>query len=962
MSQTPFTPEQRWISDSEPELGLGRVVKVAGRTVDLRFDASNEGRRYATDNAPLTRVAFQGGDRISSIRGQNMIVGSTIESGGLLTYLGTTIEGDEHSMPEQELDPFTQFNRPQVKLFNGQTDDNRWFQLRRTTLNIRQQLAASDLIGLGGARTELLPHQLYIAHEVGHTLAPRVLLADEVGLGKTIEAGLILHSQLLTGRASRVLVIVPPPLLHQWLIELMRRFNLNFSLFDEQRCQAIEASDPGSNPFLSEQLVLCGIDMLSTATTRLQQACEAEWDLMVVDEAHHLEWHPDQPSTAYTAVSRLTEQTPGVLLLTATPEQQGEDGHFARLRLLDPDRYPDFEQFHREQATYQKIADTTRLLLSEAELPETIKGALLSLGDDPQIRQQLDAALSEQDQPLQRQARDQLISLLLDRYGTGRAMYRNTRDRVKGFSVRRSHRYALPMPDAYRSQLSSPDLSPRDRLYPERITPGAPKEEWWRQDPRIDWLIDLLLKLRPDKVLLICAHAATAQDINNALRIREGITSGLFHEGLSLIERDRAAAWFADPEGGCQILICSEIGSEGRNFQFAHHLVLFDLPGEPDLLEQRIGRLDRIGQSSPVDLHIPYFADGAQAVLLDWYHNGLNALEEICQTGAQVLETLRPALHEALETGPEDPQATKQLLQATQELHRTVKQRLSRGRDHLLELNSCRPEHAERLLERINNADYGIELPTYMEQLFDVYGIDTEPHNAESLIIKPGQAMLSEQFPHLPESGTTATYHRACALAHEDFQFLTWEHPMVRDGMELILEYGRGNCAAGGVHHPRITSGTLALEMNFLLECPAPKLLQAGRFLPPTLIPLMVDQKLSVERPDSEDLDQISAAVRPLPKAVVQKIVTPLRGRIQAMLSVGETTAAQHAAAILDQAKRSMQQHYTEEQQRLTALSRNNPNIRPRDIERLRRQQEQLAHHMESSHVRLDSIRLLIGL
>lgn len=117
-----------------------------------------------------------------------------------------------------------------------------------------------------------------------------------------------------------------------------------------------------------------------------------------------------------------------------------------------------------------------------------------------------------------------------------------------------------------------------------------------RFDPRVEWLIDTLKMLKQFKVLVICAHAETALDLEDALRLRSGISATVFHEGMSILERDRAAAYFADEEFGAQVLICSEIGSEGRNFQFAHHLVLFDLPAHPDLLEQRIGRLDRIGQ------------------------------------------------------------------------------------------------------------------------------------------------------------------------------------------------------------------------------------------------------------------------------------------------------------------------------------------------------------------------------
>ncbi|STU57680.1 RNA polymerase associated protein RapA [Klebsiella pneumoniae subsp. ozaenae] len=107
-------------------------------------------------------------------------------------------------------------------------------------------------------------------------------------------------------------------------------------------------------------------------------------------------------------------------------------------------------------------------------------------------------------------------------------------------------------------------------------------------------------------MLVICAKAATALQLEQVLREREGIRAAVFHEGMSIIERDRAAAWFAEEDTGAQVLLCSEIGSEGRNFQFASNLVMFDLPFNPDLLEQRIGRLDRIGQAHDIQIHVPY--------------------------------------------------------------------------------------------------------------------------------------------------------------------------------------------------------------------------------------------------------------------------------------------------------------------------------------------------------------------
>ncbi|EOG7212432.1 helicase-related protein, partial [Enterobacter hormaechei] len=138
---------------------------------------------------------------------------------------------------------------------------------------------------------------------------------------------------------------------------------------------------------------------------------------------------------------------------------------------------------------------------------------------------------------------------------------------------------------------------------------------------------------RSQKVLVICAKAATALQLEQVLREREGIRAAVFHEGMSIIERDRAAAWFAEEDTGAQVLLCSEIGSEGRNFQFASHMVMFDLPFNPDLLEQRIGRLDRIGQAHDIQIHVPYLEKTAQSVLVRWYHEGLDAFEHTCPTG-----------------------------------------------------------------------------------------------------------------------------------------------------------------------------------------------------------------------------------------------------------------------------------------------------------------------------------------
>ena len=342
---------QRYISSLDAGLGLGMVAATEGRRVSIYFPATEEERQYAIDQAALTRIIYAEGDEIENLDGEQLVVIEVLLNQGLCIYQARDSSGHTRIIPETDLSHNIQFSQPKQRLLNGLSDSPKAYQLRQLALALKQRWQSSEAQGLLGPRVQLLPHQLFIAERVATRSEPRVLLADEVGLGKTIEAGLIIHQQIMTGYASRVLILVPDSLLHQWLVEMLRRFNLSFSVLDETMCEAIEESY--SNPFEANQLVLCPLSLLTDKPTRLEQACSCPWDLLVVDEAHHLEWSEQQPSIAYQAVERLAETSKGLLLLTATPEQAGIESHFARLRLLDPSRYYDLVTFIEEEKSYE---------------------------------------------------------------------------------------------------------------------------------------------------------------------------------------------------------------------------------------------------------------------------------------------------------------------------------------------------------------------------------------------------------------------------------------------------------------------------------------------------------------------------------------------------------------------------------------------------------------------------------
>lgn len=976
-----FTIGQRWISEAEAELGLGIVLDIANRRLTLSFPAAGERRTYAMDNAPVSRVLYQVGEKVRHQDGTGIKITRIVEQQGCLLYHGLVFDKDKNltkeelAIPEFELDSFVQFSTPRDRLFAGQIDKHTHFTLRYKTLNYLNQHRQSPVFGLSGPRVQLLPHQLYIANEVAQRHAPRVLLADEVGLGKTIEAGLVLHQQLISGRVNRALIVVPNSLQHQWLVEMLRRFNLAFTLLDEKRCQALEGLDSveesidfvddfndeferestSDNPFESAQLILCSLDFLTKNPERYAQALQASWDLLLVDEAHHLQWSEQNVSVAYQCIEGLAKVAKGLLLLTATPEQLGLESHFARLRLLDPDRYYDLEKFIAEQKSYQPLNDVVQLLLSvHADEAKAIPAELVKKLADYLPKETLNELTGLAETTSLGDAVDKAINYLLDRHGTGRVLFRNTRNSVAGFPERQLHQHAL---DLTQEQLADIRNLPLEKQLRAETYWQQQENDWWLHDPRVNWLADWLKQHRRKKVLVICANADTAQTLEDYLRLRKGLLTAVFHEGLNLIERDRAAAYFADMEEGAQVLICSEIGSEGRNFQFAQDLVLFDLPLNPDLLEQRIGRLDRIGQTAAVNIHAPFYVGSAQEKLIDWYHQGLNAFEKTCAIGqsvyVQYAEILLPAL-----VGNDEATFAK-LLQETKNYAADLVAQLQKGRDRLLELNSCKPSQAAGLVNALAEKDEDKNLINYLDGVFDAFGIDSEKHSEHSQVIHPSDHMRVEQFPGLPESGLTITYQRQQALSREDMQFITWEHPLVRGAQELIALTEFGNTAFCTLKLPPLKPGNLMLETLYVLHCPAPAELQLFRHMPQSLLRVLLDH-------NGKDLnavlgiDQLSKLLQKVPRNNAQELVRHARPALVEMLQKAEDKAKPQQADLIAAAQQKVSEEINAELDRMKALAKVNPNVRQSEIDYLQERLAASQHYLSQAKLRLDSLRVIM--
>jgi ATP-dependent helicase HepA len=939
-----FKPGQRWISVSEPELGLGEVRTVGQRTVTLWFPAAREAREYvASGDIPVRRAAFRAGDRIATRLHTEAVVEAVNERDGLLYY---TIGGQEY--PEQDLSQTLSFSSPLERLFAGQFDESNVFDLRLDALRLQHRRRQSEVRGLVGGRIDLLPHQLGIASEVTGRLIPRVLLADEVGLGKTIEACLVLHRLLLTGRAKRAIIIVPESLVHQWFLELLRRFNLWFHIFNEARCVAIEENNPDANPFLDDQLLLCDLGLFLGNEERIAQAASAGWDVVVVDEAHHLAWSPAGASREYDVVERLARVAPGLLLLTATPEQLGIASHFARLRLLDAERFHSLEQFIAESRAYQPIAHLAGALISGRELNADEQRELAGiLGEDHHA---VSAALSAGDDA----ARRRWFERLLDQHGTGRVMFRNTRATISGFPRRIAHMHRLSATSPARFKALAAEWHADVGEAPDSHDPTLVLTH----DPRIDWIVSLLQSLGGEKLLLICGTERRALAIESALRHRTNIPVAAFHEGLTLVQRDRAAASFADADGA-RLLVCSEIGSEGRNFQFAHHLVLFDLPLDPALVEQRIGRLDRIGQREEIHIHVPVIESSHLEVMARWYHDGLNAFEDHVPGARELADRFRDRLEDVGRRIHRDRKTIAvtldEFVATVRDARAMVAARLEDGRDRLLEWNSYRPAVAERVAAAIREQDDDTSLDEFMLRVFDLFFIEVE--EIASRTFRLGSAgVLVDEFPGLKSEGLIYTRDRARALLREDLQFLTWDHPLATGALDMLLGSEKGNCSFARWPDPEVSA--LYCEAVYVLECVAPPALHADRFLPPTPLLVVVDHRGR----DGRSAVKFSSLAARARAAEGQALLGRAEVRDTLLPRMTERTrelAEEQTPPLIAAARELMAQRLSGEIDRLRQLQRVNRLVRDEEIALLVDQQAELDTHISNARLRLDSVRLI---
>ncbi|MCB1323702.1 MAG: DEAD/DEAH box helicase family protein [Spirochaetales bacterium] len=702
------------------------------------------------------------------------------------------------------------------------------------------------LSSLSNSRTRLLPHQLEATHRVVSALRPRFLLADEVGLGKTIEAGLIMKELILRREYRRVLVVVPAPLAIQWQQEMQSKFNERFQILNR------------SNFFQSaarwgrSMRVITSIDFIKNERYA-DEVLKTRWDLVVFDEAHRLRRDYSKVTRAYAFAENIAGRCDALLLLSATPFRGKLEELYYLIRLVDPDLLGPHACFLQdyclpagEEVDGQRMADLRtrvgRVMLRRRKVDvggftkrfaRTIRFELSPeervLYDETTeyVRREYNLALREKNRAVSfimivfQKLLDSSTAALL------KALERRKADlEQKAFGAGRLLTGA-GRSDADEDFLEDLGESEEPEEYLERLTAEARQtlKDLRREiltlnflirlgrsvtgDRKLGKLLETLQKLRKSgtRKFIIFTQFRTTQDYL-AQHLGQHFTVTSFHGSLSMRAKEDAIQEFKEQT---EILICTEAGGEGRNLQFANVLFNYDLPWSPLKIEQRIGRVHRFGQEH--DVYIFNFA----------------TRDTVAERVLEVLEHKIKLFAEAI--GP--PDTLLGALEDEQDFEQSLMQFVS-GRKSSADLDQ---ELESRM--RISESGYQKLGDLVTPRLMDFNLDDYYQHTREGRSVDNEQIeALTLQYLRLAESGyrlrqpaksdgplfvgaprtsdyivehpdgkrKPATFRSEGALENENWEFLAIGHGLVDEALSFLLnhEYRHAlvEVAAGGPLEP----------------------------------------------------------------------------------------------------------------------------------------------------------------
>ena len=566
------------------------------------------------------------------------IVGDKEVFGQRIAWIRLMVDGSFHEVPYDELEESTtDFSMPYLRFVS-------------IAAKIKDEVARKNLLAPYESSLIPLPHQILVLEKVMQSNQNRFLLADEVGMGKTIETGLILKELKIRGDIKRILCIVPKSAMLQWQSELKEHFNEVFHLYDSEMITSMARTfaninaDEQYNFWTQHNQIIVSTDALKPLEKRqgwsnervdeynkyrIQAVLEADFDLVIMDEAHKMGGATSTVSR-YILAQELCNSVPNVLLLTATPHR-GKSDHFRRiLQLLDPDAFageglPDIEQLEpyvirterRFAVDYEgkKLFNERRTRRFDVVLDINKHQKQMALYDavTDYVRRGFNTAKRAGNPAkglimilFQRLVSSSTAAILSAMQGRLERLRLGEESCLDDFALEVDHEFD-----------ENEEVDFEDMV--QRNTPGLANEEELlsglieqardclatETDAKADALlkkIEELKQVQPnqDLKILVFTEFRTTQRMLVDYFKGKGYIVSFIHGGQDLDERKRALTHFKNE---AQILIATDAAGESLNMQFCHIVFNYDLPWNPMMIEQRIGRVDRIGQKYPVQAH-----------------------------------------------------------------------------------------------------------------------------------------------------------------------------------------------------------------------------------------------------------------------------------------------------------------------------------------------------------------------
>ncbi|MBY5903937.1 DEAD/DEAH box helicase family protein [Rhizobium leguminosarum] len=508
---------------------------------------------------------------------------------------------------------------------------------RAAAARVQEALTTEVLLAPVASNVTPLPHQLYALERAMEKGRVRLLFADEVGLGKTIEAGLVIRELKLRGWAKRILVVAPKGLTPQWQAEMRLHFGETFRIADPGDFDAVSRWSDEDNVWRAADQVICPLDSVKPLARRrgwpgervaaynqrrFEDLITADWDLVVIDEAHRLCGSTDQVAR-YKLGAALADATPNLLLLSATPHSGKSDQFLRLMQLLDREAFPGEDCIDRDRVASYVVRTEKRLAIDNDgnTLFKTRQTRLVTVDWEPK-------------HDAQRQLYDAVTNYV--RHGYNQAL--KSKQRHIGFLMVLMQRLVTSSTAAIAATLGRRLLALEETPTQLSTMPDfdaadiADMDGQWQLDELVDWpgwrseraevatllhlaeqalagtdakveaLLEQVYRIQqeeddPDlKVLIFTEFIPTQAMLATQLRER-GFEVATLNGQMAVEERVTAQNAFA---GTARVLISTDAGGEGLNLQFAHVVFNYDMPWNPMRIEQRIGRVDRIGQKHVV--------------------------------------------------------------------------------------------------------------------------------------------------------------------------------------------------------------------------------------------------------------------------------------------------------------------------------------------------------------------------